>query len=423
MRCGRDRLRNRFFRSRCDIVFRISAALAVLATIAACAAAPQPLSFPERMELESLDLALRAVSSPDGSFSTKITGRLFRPMVSVDGDEGVTALIDIGSGTPVECTIFRRDLDLAAAMVEFSERGFAKVAQHSGPVLHRQTHALSSGVVAGAPTFSLSWRYKVASGMGLIKHRIASVSGRGLYCRHIEVGYTKTFAKLFNAMVRAFESSDSGTGEALYSAVLRTKLHERPRGIERQVIHRLEDDSLRIETRTSVLVASLYGQLRGVDTVFVRFARPDGSLIHAVYARSENGELVTNLSLEPRNGIWSISGTRDRVEFQHDVKGSGNPVSTLEENRLLREAIRDQGSNGTSEVRGWYPQIEPTRLLKRTTVLGPRRDADHFHAIAKVGPVVIESVIDTRGETTWSRWLDPRVGELESELLFSKGEP
>lgn len=394
-----------------------------LGWIAACAAAPQPLSFPERMALESGELSAIDLASPDGSFSTKLIGRLYRPLTKLAAGDGFVALIDIGSATPVECTFFSHDLDLAAALVEFSERGFEKVDRHFGPVSGRQPHRLTAGVVGEAPTFALSWTYRVGTGMGLIKHRIASTNGRGLYCRHIEVGYGKTFDRLFSTMVRNFACTDCESADAVYAAVMRTRLRERPRGVEQHVVRELDGGSLRLESRSSLLVASLYGRLSAVDTVFVRFSQPDGDLTHAVYARSENGELVTNLSLERKQGVWSVSGMRDGAPFDRELSGTVAPVSTLVEVRSLRDAIRDRGSDASIEVRGWYPQIEPARLLKRVTVIGPRRDAEHFHAISKVGPVVVESVIDTRGETTWSRWLDPRIGELEAELVFSKGKP
>ena len=393
-----------------------------LAIVLGCAPVARPVSFPEQMATENYDLPLRSIESPDGSFSTEIIGRLQSPLKVMKGEAGLAALIDIGSATPVECTIFDGDLDLAAAMVEFSDRGFEKIARHFGPVVTRQTQRISANVIEGAPMFALSWRYRVGTGMGLIKHRIASVDGRGLYCRHVEVGYAKTFSRLFATMVRGFESADDDTPEAVHTVVSRTKLHNRPRGVERHVTWRLDDESFRIESRASLLVASLYGRLTAVDTVLVLFARQDGSLINAVYARSENGILRTNLSLDPQRGSWFISGVRDGIPFESKDGGGGDPVSTLGELHALRAAIRDHGTDGSVEVRGWYPHIDPLKLAQRVTVIGPRRDAEHFNVISQVGPVVIESVIDTSGETTWSRWLDPSSGELETERVFCEGE-
>jgi hypothetical protein len=396
------------------------AAVVAMVVLAACASGPRPTSFPEQMALESGDLPVRTIRSPDGSFSTKILGRLDSSLSLMGEEADVSALIDIGSATPVECTFFRGDLDLASAMIEFSDRGFEKVARHLGRVLEKQTQQISAGAIGSSPTLSLAWRYRVDGGIGLIKHRIASVDGRGLYCRHVETGYAKTFSRLFTTMVRYLERED-GLPEAFYTVVSRTKLRGQPRGVEKHVAREVGDGSTRIESRSSMLVASHYGRLSAIDTVFIRFARPNGALINAVYARSENGALVTNLSLDPRNGVWALTGTRNGVPYDQEIHGQTQPTSILGEVHALREVLRDQGPDGTVELRGWYPHIDPLRLMKRVTVVGPRRDVDHFHAISKVGPVVVESVIDAAGETKWSRWLDASIGELETDLVFVDG--
>jgi len=397
------------------------AALAVVAALTGCAGSTRPASFPEQMASESRDLPVEVIRSPDGSFSTKITGRLERALAVMGDDASVSALIDIGSTAPVECTFFRGDLDLASAMIEFSDRGFEEVAKHLGRVLEKQTHQITAGAIADSPTLSLAWRYRVGEGIGLIKHRIASVDGHGLYCRHVETGYAKTFARLFATMVRNLERAEKSASDPVYTVVSRTKLRGQPRGVEKHVAQLVADGSIRIESRSSMLVASHYGRLSAIDTVFVRFARPDGGLINAVYARSEDGTLVMNLSLDPRNDVWVLSGTRNGVPYEKESHGRTPPRSILAEVRALRETLLDHGADGTVEIRGWYPHIDPLKLMNRTTVVGARHDVDHFQAISKVGPVVVESVIDSTGQTTWSRWLDANIGELETELVFVDG--
>jgi len=410
------------YRSRSQFLRDRLAALAVIATLAGCAGSTRPASFPEQMAFESGDLPVEEIRSPDGSFSTRITGQLERALAVMGDDASVSALIDIGSTAPVECTFFRGDLDLASAMIEFSDRGFEEVAKHLGRVLEKQTQQITAGAIAGSPMLSLAWRYRVGEGIGLIKHRIASVDGHGLYCRHVETGYAKTFARLFATMVRNLARTDENASEAVYTVVSRTRLRGQPRGVEKHVVQVIGDGSIRMESRSSMLVASHYGRLSAIDTVFVRFARADGGLINAVYARSDDGALVTNLSLDPRNGGWVLSGTRNGVSYEQEIPGRTPPMSILAEVRALRETLRDHGTaDGTVEIRGWYPHFDPLRLMKRTTVVGARQDVDHFQAISKVGPVVVESVIDSTGETTWSRWLDPSIGELETELIFVDG--
>ncbi len=401
------------------VIWLVGGAAAIL--FAACTPATRPASFPEKMAFESPDLPSRAVSGPDGAFSTVILGALQRPMRDMEDGAGVSAFVDIGSEAPVECTFFQGDLDLASAMVEFSERGFEKLTRHFGPILSKQPHTISAGAIGDSPTLSLSWRYRVGAETGLIKHRIGSVNGHGLYCRHAETGYVKTFARLFETIVQHLERRDVDSPEAFYTVVARTKLRGRPRGVEKLVATEVGDETVRIESRSSMLVASLYGRLSAVDSVFVRFVRRDGSLINAVYARSEDGALVTNLSLDPQSAGWAIAGIRNGLPYERQIPGVTALTSTLGEVQSLRATMREQGTGGSAETRGWYPRIDPSDLATQVVILGPRRDPDHFHVMSQIGSVVVESVVDVTGEAQWSRWLDAKIGVLETERLFRAG--
>ncbi len=388
---------------------------------AGCASSERPVSFPEQMARESTKLRTIDVESPESSFATKILGSLARPLQAMDDGSGVTAVIDIGSEAPVECVFFEGDLDLASALIEFSDKAFDEVTKHNGAIIDRRVQQISAGAINAAPMLALSWRYQLPSGVGLVKHKIASVDGHSLYCRHIEIGYRRTFTRLFETIVRNLVRRDEAPPAPVYASVALTKLRDQPRGVEKHVVTRIDEDRVRIESRYAMLTSSRSGRLSSVDTVFVRFARRDGSLINSVYARSEDGELVTNLSLDPNDGGWVVSGTLRRSEFSRLDTGDRVLISTLGESLALQKAIAGESAARTIEVRGWYPYLEPEKPETRVVVLGQRDDEDHFNVISKIGSVVTESVVDRNGQTIWSRWLDASIGELETKQLFASG--
>lgn len=395
-------------------------ALCLSAVLAACSPAQRPVSFPEQMARESPGLAVASVESPDEGFTTKILGSLERMQVREDGS-GVTAVIDVGSEVPVECVFFDGDLDLASAMIEFSDKAFDEVTKHSGPIIARRVQQLSAGAVRAAPMLSLSWRYRVSSGVGLVKQRIASVDGHGLYCRHIEIGYRQTFARLFETIARNLRRPADQASPPLYASVSLTRLRDHPRGVEKNVVTEVDADTVRLETRYSLLTSSRYDRLSSIDTIFVRFSRRDGTLINSVYARSEDGHLVTNLSLQPNGAGWVVSGTLRGAEFSRAIDDNPVLVSTLGEALALQKAVAGDSDGQSIEVRGWYPHVDPEKPKRKRIVVGQREDADHVSVISKVGSVVTEAVVDRNGQPTWSRWLDATVGELESKQLFVEG--
>ncbi len=400
---------------------RVFALAVAICCVAGCAAVSRSTSFPEQMARESAALGTVAVGGDGGGFSTVIEGRLARPLQPLGEGSGVSMVIDIGASRPVECQVFLEDLDLASALLEFSRLSFEEIEKRNGPVISKRIQNVSADAIGLAAHLAISWRYRAGPGVGLIKHRIASVDGGGLYCRHIETGYRRTFERVFDSIARNLRWPGRAPRAVLYEAVSRVDVDAKPRGIEKVVVTDTGDGTLRSERRTSMLVSSPYGAFSSVDTVTVGFSKPDGTLINSVYARSRDGELVANLSLGPSEDGWVISDLlRDReiVDLEY---GDQALSSTPGQIRELRDAMRRRGASNSFEVHGWYPRLVPERLARRVVVVGERRGEDHFEVLSKINDVLVESVVDLNGHGTWSRRVDRAIGLLETKLLHTRG--
>ncbi len=386
-----------------------------------CAAVPRTVSFPEQMARESGPLDTVAVGGEGVGFSTVIEGRLSRPLDLLGDGSGVSMIVDIGASRPVECQVFSEDLDLASALLEFSRLSFEEIEERKGSVISKRIQDVSAEAIGLAGHLALSWRYRAGPGVGLIKHRIASVDGGGLYCRHVEAGYRKTFERVFDSIARNLRRQGWAARAVLYESVSRIDIDAKPRGIEKMVVTDTGDGTLRSERRTSMLVYSKYGTLSSVDTVAVGFSRQDGTLINSVFARSRDGALVASLSLGPTEDGWAISdllGDRALGDLEYGDQPLSSTPGLIRE---LRDAMRKRSVSNSFEVHGWYPHLVPGSPARRVVVLGKRRGEDHFEVLSKIDSVLVESIVDLSGHTTWSRWVDESIGSLETELLHARG--
>lgn len=397
------------------------ALLLAIAVLSGCVAADRPVSFPEQMARESDALPSAAVSGPNGSFSTTIRGRLSRPIRLSEDGSSAAMVIEIGAARPVECLVFSKDLDLASTAIELSQQAFVELDKRQGPILSKRVYEIAASSIGVAPQLAVSWRFRSGPGVGLIKHRIASVEGHGLYCRHVAAGYRATFERVFDSIVRNMKWNGSQAPAAHFRSVSRVDLRGKPRGVATTAITDIDDDTVRIERRFSILTTSAYGNLSALDTVLVGFSRRDGTLLNAVFGRVEDRQVAANLSLEPADSGWLVSGQLSGADISVRDEEKQQLLSPLGELHSLRDAMRKRGASNSFDLHGWYPDLAPQRPVRRMVVLGKRRDPEHFEVISKIDKVVVESVVDLEGQTTQSRWLDPSIGLLETELLHTRG--
>ena len=301
--------------------------IVAILVFAGCSASDQSKRFPDQLVRESSVSEESAVIGPGGAFDTRIVGSLVKPIeIAFDGT-GAVALIDFGATAPAECLFFEEDLDLAGALLDLSNSAFEAVSQQLGPVANKQVRDNRAYVIGESPALSVEWLYSVGDAGGHVKHRIASVQEHAVYCRHIQSGYSKSFARLFNGLVKHLRYRQGRLWQPFYTAVWEVRLSGEPVGIEKRVYLREGGDSVRMERRSSSLLPVDGRTLMSLDTMEIHFGQSDGTLINAVHVRSENGELVSHLALDPSGEGWVVSGTLQEKEYSATIER--NPLMSF----------------------------------------------------------------------------------------------
>ena len=391
----------------------------LLSVISGCGFATVPLAFDDQMRREAWGLSSSAVRAPDGSFETEAVGKLRRPVETLADGTGVSASIDIGSRRPVECLFFAEDADLATTIRAMAEKALADSGEKRGSRRFKRVHRVDAGSIGAAPFLAVEWVYATGVERAHQKHRIAARDGLAIYCRHLETGYGKTFAHLFERLVRNLQVSDPGRRPPYFVAIALSRSSGRPIGVEYTTLTRDGDDGVRISRRASTLRVVGGSTLTATDTIHVSFASLDGRLVSSAYGRSENGVLVADLSLDSDGEDWSITGTLDGAPLESVVEQRALH-SRLGVTLSLRRALRDQGSGASSTLRVWSPGAAPGSPVALVYEVVGERDDGYFDVTSSCAGVTRHSVVDVMGVVKSERVVLASE-EIEATELYRDG--
>ncbi len=396
-------------------------ALSVLLLLfSGCSATQKTPTFSEQLEREASAGDESTLESPDGTFSTRIAGELARPMEVASDGSGVTGLIDFGASTPAECLFLAEDLDLAAALLDLSNASFEEVSQQLGPIVAKQVRDVRAFAVGSAPALSVEWLYTVGHATGHLKHRIASVRDRAVYCRHLQTGYRESFASLFEGIVKSVRYRSRAKPTPYYTTVSQMKLSGAPVGVEKMIMTREGVDAVRIERRSSLLVAVDGGTLMSNDVMDVFFAQPNGELINGVHVQSENGELVSHLSLDPDERGWKVSGTLQEKPYAATIDHGAAVATPLGEALAVRDAIRDEGTGATLDLREWLPEANPSAATVVHVRVGERHGDGNYDVDYSMGGLRMRAVVTPAGDTSSGVAHLGNV-EIEMQQVYQEG--
>lgn len=365
-----------------------------------CAGVPEPAWLEEARARESAPAAAESVQAPDGFFRARVPARLAGP-VETEG-EGYSVRFDVGGESAIECSVQRDELDLAGSLAGISDATFDRLEQELGPIEARRIERVDAGAFGASPFLALDWMYRVrmdgAARVGQVKHLLAIKAGRSIYCQHNEVGYAETFRRVTRALVQSIEYRKPAAPRSAYSQISTLTIRGMRVGVETTTVVPDGKRDLRIDVRTALLVPVGGDTLQANDSFNVEFVRPDGSLINQALIESQNGELVTQLQLDPVRGKgkrWSVSGTFQTKPISSDLQGV--PASWLGETLALRRTLEHSDGSGELKMKRWLPQADPTQLLEQTLSIRRQIDADRFAARYEAAGLEGTLVVDRTG--------------------------
>ena len=393
----------------------LAGAIALAATAATAAGEPQWLQEARAREATLPEPA--AIASKDGRFRARVPAR---PRGEITEEQGSYSIeLDIGTGAePVWCEIYPEGLDLANGLAATSATSFELIAKAQGRLEAREIERTGAGWNGAAAFLQAEWIYVVnvekEKRLGALKQIVFERNGVGVYCAHNEIGYRQTFERAAHELARTLEwETEAPAGR--YSEVFAVKLGEHTSGVAQIRVQRDEDGDDRVTSSLSMLVPVAAGEVRAHDEFNVEFVDADGELINAVQVSNQNGELDSNLRLDPHeDGGWLVSGDFKGKRIETRIPGDRAPSSSLRQFALVQALLQEPEPAGRSVHYLRWSDDSPTAFVEGTvTAVAPLGAGLWSTRFASEG-LVFEAVADMR-DGTMTRASIP-MGPLQLQL-------
>jgi hypothetical protein len=390
----------------------------------ACASPPleEPPWLAEARAREAAPQKERALAAK-GAFRARVAAEV--QVAPVRDEETWVFALGIGSEAPIECWAHDSDLDLASSLVAFSDSTFEAISQHFGEVSARRIEGVDAGALAGGPFLAVDWLYRIGDGgdarIGQIKHLAVSRQGRTLYCQHNELGYEATFRRVVEGLVRTLAYEKKATPKTYYEEVSVFSVHEMRVGVQHVTLALDEEGDTRIDLRASTLVPADAESFQASDSYGVEFARRDGTLINQAHVESVNGELSTNLKLDPTEGGWKVHGTFQTKPIEVQLDAAQPLRSWLGEVLSVRREIAKKGVGGEVVLARWVPDADPTRALEERITILEKVAGDRFRTLLSLAGIEAEVLADRSGSAA-SGSIDLGHIQMRFERIFAHGK-
>lgn len=335
----------------------------------------------------------------EGAFKGEVAAEVLQAPKR-DGESWYLSL-GIGGDAPIDCWVHDSDLDLASSLVGFSKTSFGAISEQLGETRQRGIEKVDAGALAGGPFLAVEWIYRVGDGnqarLGEIKHLAVSKAGHTVYCQHNEVGYEKTFRSVVEGLVRGLVYAKSAAPKPYYEEISVMTLHDMRVGVEHVALVQDEDGDTRIDLRSFDLIPVDAETFQTSDSYGVEFVRRDGTLINQMHVESVNGELATQLKLDPEKGGWRVHGTYQQKPLEARIDGAQRLGSWLGEVLSVRREIAKKGVGGEVVLARWVPDADPTRLLEERIAILEHVDGDRFRTALDLSGIEAEILADRSG--------------------------
>ncbi|MDY0068215.1 MAG: hypothetical protein RBS02_17770 [Steroidobacteraceae bacterium] len=336
------------------------------------------------------------VKDSEGFFSTKLPVKLVGKVEQQEG--GYMLTLDIGSEAPMTCEVLHEEFDLAGTLGSVAQSTFAEIEPIQGKIDVKAVEQQDAGVMGRSPFMAVDWLYRVNGGegpkLGALKQIAAIKDGRGLYCSHIDIGYTKSFRSVATAFIESIEFANPEP-QPLYFEISTASLGDRRIGVAIASMQQDEDGDNRLVNMSSLLVPVTPDTLTAQDAYHIQWARPDATMINATHVVSSDGEIETNLSLRrAEDGGWMFEGIFNQKEIAGTIGSEADPATWLAQARARRALFdREDVVGATLSERVWTTASPESFIDWKTTVTAVVNERQLATREETAG-MVIDAVVD-----------------------------
>lgn len=371
----------------------------------------------EAMATEARRLKFKRIETPDDSVRTRLPGKTSTPEAI---DDGWYFVSDIKAESPLECYLFTSSRDLATLTDVIAEANIEAVGGGHDNVGNRRVFHVSAGEVAGLPYLAVEWLYTVEQEgqtmVGFTKVRAATKGERAFVCNHNYLGYRETFANAFAEFVSTTEASNP-TPPPFYEEIARLDMNGFGAGVSYVSYTNDEDGDIHMYSAEATIIPVDAATISTSDSYSVTFSTPDGEMINAIKISVENGEVMSNMTLQRNEtGNWISAGTLQGKELETEIDGALQPASEWYQMQIARDLFASDETSASLLV--WGPNIDPTRLLEASMT---RDDAEvERQAVLTLGPVSYSGRFDASGNLE-SAAMAIGPMSLDIERIWSRG--
>jgi len=333
--------------------------------------------------------------SKDKWFRAKVPAKVTDPIEKLEGS--YTVSLDIGSEQPTYCEVVPDGFDMADMARRSLELMMEQIEKSQGKVELRALESTDAGVWGNVPYLQAQWIYRVNDGkaqrIGGLKQVSMEKDGQGIYCLHVDLGYTRSFTAVARAFAETFTST-SPVPAPYYKEIAVATLNGMKIGITMSTLERDEEGDTKAEESTSMLIPGASGALHSKDAIHQQWIRPDASLINATHFIASDGVLKTSLGLTLEDGAWIVKGDLDGKEFSQTLKADVPPGTWVAQALALRKLLATDNPVGAEHSMQQWAADDPARLTNAKTKVLARVGDKQFKGMLTAGEMTANATID-----------------------------
>lgn len=376
-----------------------------------------PAWFQDAMDQEKKVKKKTTLKIKELNVKSKVLGKL---ELKESGDNFWYYQINIGTDSPVECYVFTKFDGHSNSLYSVVESSLTGVEALNGkPLSNKFTYAIDVGVEVNAPYLLLDTLYILGQGdkkvTGILKALSAKTGEHLQICMHNEVGYRKTFLKVFKSFVGAFiEKKDQST---FFNSIIKLTINDMPVGYGQETYRTDKDGDIKIHSGMALMLPVDANSLSRSDSTSDSWSSPDGALINAQKYTIENSALSSNFTIQIQDEKWQVKGELQGKSISTELEYTGALLSDFG-NYLELKHLSNSAQNSSNYY--IWSDIDPTSAQKIITSKVSGNPKANFKT--DMGPIVMEFMAEDNGIFRQGV-LQQGALNMKMEMIHVYGEP
>jgi hypothetical protein len=398
------------------------AAVAVLIYATAARAADDPKWLKDARARESKPIPATPLASKDGWMGAVVPAKVVGAIEKDGISYGLE--LDIGGEQHVYCEIFPDGFDAADRMRRMLATTMQQISQSNGKIEMRAVDSTDAGVFGGVPYLRADWLYRVNDGkeskLGGLKQIAFEKDGHGIYCAHADIGYSKTFGNVANALAMTLQAA-AAAAAPYYTEISTATILGHKVGYTVTSLTRDGEGDTEMRRKSALLLATPTGAAASQDAMYKEWVHPDASLINALHLVSDNGEISTNVTLSRRDDRWIIVGDHRHAAVTQTLAPDATPGTWVGQSLALRKLLAGANPVGSEVAFPLWMIVDPTKLTDVRTKVVSKAGAKQYAATMTAGGVVMNATLDALGTMPSS---ELRIGQqtVKMERVYVNGK-